>query len=221
MGLPEVLAAWSRMEMQLDDFLFDPAGREDFEALRTAGIAVPAPLRSLYEAHDGGSIFAGNLRLYPLRAALDGDFTVLNLSNRLREWEWPVPPEMLVFAGNGQDEFFGTWAMPASGLHPVVEIGAIFEEDALAVAATSLAAFLTGWSAYYLLLHEAETTVLDVLGLPDDLRFHPDALDGVAEARIWQWADPALPARWTRSPYDDRLTADEINRWLRDAAADS
>jgi len=209
------------MKPEFDDFLFDPANPEDFEALEAAGIVLPAPLRSLYEAHDGGSIHAGNLRLYPLRTAVDEDFTVLNLSNRLREWDWQVPAELLVFAGNGQDELFGIW-ISESDLHPIVEVGAIFEEaGSLGVKATSLDTFLLGWSAYYLLLYEADTAVLDALGLPDDLRFHPDALDGAAESRIWQWADPALPARWTRSAYNDRLTADEINRWLRSGVAGS
>lgn len=124
----------------------------------------PDDFISLYEQCDGGDVLGGNIQLYPLDSE---DLSVLRASAFLRRHEWPVPPELIVFAGNGLGDSFGLW-LPKDGNSPpfVVEVGQIFEDGSLSVTGTSLTGFLLGRSAYYLLLLESPPEALDELCLP-------------------------------------------------------
>ena len=62
----------------------------------------------------------------------------------------------------------------------------------MAIEATGLVPFLLGWTAYYSMLCEAESSILNSLGLPESLRFRPDEMDDNVFASIRQWADPNL-----------------------------
>ena len=119
------------------------------EQLRSAeqliGRTFPSELFDLYSQCDGAHVLRGNLQLDPL----DGrDSSVVRSSPWLRSVGWPVPDELIVFAGNGGGDSFGIW-LPRVGHHAplVIEVGAIFEEGSFAVVGTSLGAFLRGRTA--------------------------------------------------------------------------
>ena len=118
-------------------------------------------------------LLEGNLSIYPLFGS-GNDLGLTNASAKLREWNWPIPMEVLVFGNNGSDDLFGLWYTGTQS-HifrcPVLQIGEIFLGPNMAVAGTDLVPFLYGWSLYYLILLEAETISLDILEAPNFLRF--------------------------------------------------
>jgi hypothetical protein len=159
------------------------------------GFQLPAPLSDLYRLCNGIYLLNGNLHIYPLEEA-EQSSGVSSASEKLRSWGWPIPHEVLVFGDNGGDELFGIWLPDTQGKvfeHPILVIGEIFEPRCMAIEATGLFPFLLGWTAYYCLLYEAESSLLDALGLPESLRFNPDEVDDTVFARLRQWADPNLP----------------------------
>jgi hypothetical protein len=142
-------------------------------------------MRALYTMSDGLSLLHGNLNIYPLRAhetglALIGSSAV-SLSDELREYEWRIPEELVVFGDNGGDE-------RAEGGEAALELE---ERDGFAVIGTDLPKFLTSWSAYYLLLLEADTAALEALGVPE--RFWTREPDDSLMSDLLAWADPRLP----------------------------
>ena len=171
----------------------------------------PDDFIALYEQCDGGDVLHGNIQLFPL----DGeDLSVLRASAFLRRHDWPIPPELIVFAGNGQGESFGLW-LPKDGNSPqfVIEVGAIFKDGSLSVTGTSLTGFLRGRSAYYLLLLESPPAALDELCLPMEFRhgLNRSKLNDSGYEALIRWANPDLP-KHPISPYESRLTADDIRR---------
>lgn len=165
---------------------------------------LPDDFVALYEHCDGGDLLNGNIQLYPH----DGeDLSVLRGSAFLRRYDWPIPPELVVFAGNGTGGSFGLWLpKDGSGRPFVIEVGEIFEDGSLSVTGTCLAGFLRGRSAYYLLSLESPLAALEALGLPADFR----RKDTDYEA-IMRWANPDLP-EFPVDPYESRLTADDVRR---------
>jgi hypothetical protein len=171
----------------------------------------PNDFIALYEHCDGGEVLHGNIRLYPL----DGeDLSVLRASAFLRRYDWPIPPEVIVFASNGQGESLGLWLpKDGSGRPFVIEVGEIFEDDSLSVTGTSLTGFLRGRSAYYLLALQAPPAALEALGLPVEFKRSCSSYDlnhSHYEALI-RWANPDLPQHPV-SPYESRLTAEDVRR---------
>jgi hypothetical protein len=206
--LERVVAAW-RLSAASDE-LAKPASEETIaEAERALGRPVPDGLKTLYRFSNGMGPLGGNLTVVPLldTERADGEeIGLVNLGDRLRSWDWPIPDEVLVFGGNGGDDQFGIWypsGAPADGPTPVVMVGSIFEPGCLALAGTDLPKFLLAWSGYYLALLDAPTEALDALGLPDSLR-RIDA-DG-SLAPYFRWADPALPDP-EPDPYSQRMDA--------------
>jgi len=166
------------------------------EAERAVGRPLPDTLKRLYRFSNGMQPLGGNLVVVPLLDAERVDTEVVglvNLADRMRSWQWPIPDEVLVFGGNGAGDQFGLWyphGSPSNGPIPVVMIGSIFEPACLALAGTDLPRFLIAWSGYYLVLLDAPTEALDALGLPESLR-RTDADGGFAP--YFRWADPSLP----------------------------
>lgn len=189
-SLDRVLAAWG-LSPAIHD-LRKPASRELIaEAERRLGRAIPDALKSLYRFSDGLSALGGNLALDPLVDREGGG--LVNLGDRLRRADWPIPDDVLVFGSNGADELFGLWypsGARGEGPMPVVMIGSVFEPKCLALAGTDLPRFLLAWSAYYLVLLEAPTQALDALAVPDALRIGNNAWSLEPFVR---WADPTLP----------------------------
>lgn len=194
-GIHRVFAAW-RLSAGSDE-LGEPASEETIvEAERALGRPVPDDLKTLYRCSNGMAPLGGNLTVVPLLDAERPNAEVVglvNLSDRLRSWDWPIPDHVLVFGGNGAGDQFGLWyplGAPADGLTPVVQIGSIFEPACLALTGTDLPHFLLAWSGYYVVITEAPPEALDALELPHTLRHISE--DG-SLAPYFRWADPSLP----------------------------
>jgi hypothetical protein len=181
------------------------------------GRELPATLRRLYEFSDGMELFDGNLRLLP--AVGDGPLRLLDYSEWLREAEWPIPQEVLMFGGDGSDELFGLWYPPEfspDGPTPVIEIGSIFEPGCMAVSSTNLPSFLRAWSGYFLAMLGAPEAALVAIGLPRPLWTVDARHHAVAIRPYLAWADPNLPHK-TPDSYVDRLDVDGVRAMLAQA----
>ena len=95
---------------------------------------------------------------------------VVGLTRAMQE-ESGVPEELVVFGTDGSDSTFALWRPKGQAQRhdaPVIVLGE--GGEGMAIAGTSLSRFLKGWTAYYLLLYDAEAEPLDALGLPENLR---------------------------------------------------
>jgi hypothetical protein len=193
MLLQDLIQVW-RLSEKFNSF-HRAATDHDLEIAESKlGFRLPSVLRSLYHLSNGMELLEGNLQILPL-VETDSKMGLSSASDKLRSWGCPIPDEVLVFGHNGADEQFGTWLPEIKGnvfSHPIVVIGEIFEPQCMAIEATGLIPFLLGWTAYYLMLYEAESYVLDALGLPQSLRFREDEMDENVFAKLRQWADPKL-----------------------------
>src|SRR5262249_11401604 len=177
----------------------------------TLGYSLPPELRELYAAYDGGDFLSGNINLLPLLPTVDDDLALTTASDLMRAWRWEIPPEMLIFGGNGSAVEYGLWFRNPHFQSPLIV--AIGENQGLAVVGDSLAGFLAGHSAYYLLLYATKgyelTPALDALGVPAPLRSF-NCLDDLLYNRLLNWANPNLPDK-EPDPYARSLTRDQIN----------
>ena len=212
MTLQRLITSW-RLSASLHQLCSGATEAEIHEFERAAGWTLPAEWHALYSFSNGGALLEGNLGLYPLAGA---DLSLSRASSAHRSWKWPVPEELWLAGDNGQGEPFGLW-LPAATPHsaPVVTIGEIFEPKCLAVAGSSLAAFLLSRTAYYLLACGAPSDALDTLGLPKPLR--TESPDDDTWLAIGQWADPGRPGP-SDSPYAAALDASAANALLVGAA---
>lgn len=191
-----------------------PASAQDFARAEVAlGRPLPLDLKLIYGFSNGMGLMHGNLVFDELAG---GDASLVQNGDKLREWGWPIPDELLVFGGNGGDELFGLWypneAFP-DWRTPVVIVGAIFEEERnFALAGTDLAPFLRAWSGHYLQISDdSPVEALDVLDLPQSLRPIDDSKGLVP---YFEWADPLLPDL-DPNPYERGLTEHELVDLLR------
>ena len=200
-GLEDVLAAW-----RLSAALHTMHSPIDEDALLAAearlGRSFPTTLRRVYEFSDGFDGFSGSVQIE--RALRAADF-----AEDLRDSDWEIAPELLVFGGNGSDEHWALWypdgASPDEPT-PVIEIGEIFDEDGLALIGSSLPRFLRMISGFNLAGGE-NSAASDAIGLPQALRRG----DHHRIAPFIAWADPALPFPQP-DPYVQRLTRTDIAR---------
>jgi hypothetical protein len=196
--LDYVLDAW-RISAGLH-VIDDPLDEDGLLATEARlGRPLPTDLRRVYEFSDGFNGFDGNVHIEPaLRAA---DF-----AEDLRDNEWDIGPELLVFGGNGSDEHWALWypagASPDSPT-PVVEIGEIFDGGGLALLGSSLPRFLRMISGFHLAGRE-NSAASDAIGLPLNLRRDHNRL-----APMVAWADPILPFP-EPDPYVQRPTAIDL-----------
>lgn len=163
------------------------------EAQRQLGRPLPDALRRVYCEAGPGEYFSG-LIFWDLLPAEEGELSVVTASDLLREWEHPIPDEMVVFGGDGADDTLGLW-IPATGrARPyVIDLVPLFEPETMSIVGDSLDNFLRGWTAMYLLTEEEYDVqpALDALGVPDQLR---DAQhDGLNFDAVLGWANPDLP----------------------------
>ena len=185
----------------------------------TLGRRLPSALRAIYKMSDGIGLLQGNLVIEPLRPPKEDSFGLIDYSDKLREWKWPIPEELIAFGGNGSDELFGVWLPTERGPghpHPIIEVGEIFEDKSFAVVGTDLCKFLTIWTAFYTMLCLPEISTrktkkaLDALGVPANLRImNPDEVDEELYGALSKWADPTLPD-YNPDPYDRGLTAEQL-----------
>lgn len=212
--LVSILESWALSSVP-EEWGQGASDAELVEAERTLKVRLPPALRGIYQVSDGLSILGGNLNFHPLEPT-EERLGLTNASDQLREWNWPIPQELLVFGDNGADELFGLWLLGAADQRissPVVEVGEIFEAKAFAVVGTDLCRFLRAWTAFYTLRDVQEETVepeaLDVLGVPNELREGAD--DGHLFRRFFAWADPDLPDV-NPDPYKRGVTAVDLRR---------
>jgi hypothetical protein len=183
------------------------------DAARTLGRDLPDELVALYSHCNGGDVLEGNIDLYPV----DGEeLSLVQGSDFLRRYKWPISQEVIVFAGDGQGGSFGLW-LPRDqiGRPFVVEVGEIFEEGSLAITGTSLSGFLRGRSAYYAFLLESPDDASRSLGVPE--QFTPKRADELHDQyyeALMRWANPDLP-EFPVSSYEARLTADDVRRFAK------
>ena len=178
------------------------------------GRSLTREFHTLFSYSNGISLMGGNIQIYPL----DGDeFSIVRASDAHRNWDWPIPDEVVVIGGNGQDEIYGLWAPKDEEAPPViVEIGAIFEPGTMSIVGSSLFPFLLGQSAYYVQVwcedRKPLTQALDILEVPPNLR--TDNPDDDLMTAVIDWADPNRPD----TPFDAykaRLDADGVRGILR------
>jgi hypothetical protein len=144
-----ILKAW---EVSDNTFL-SPGASDDAIAVleRVLHGSLPGDMRACYQRTDGADVLGGNIALYPIEGA---KFSVCELSQFYRDCKWPVPEDLVIFAGDGCGDPFGIWAPSGGGSKPlIVQVGAIFfDRRCMAVVGTSFSRFLLGRTAYYLLL---------------------------------------------------------------------
>jgi SMI1 / KNR4 family (SUKH-1) len=182
--LEALVEAW-RLSSELHELAAGASEAELASAEAELGRSLPEAARALYRLTDGASLLRRNLNVYPLRAA---EFGLVAASGWLRSVEWTIPEELVVFGDNGSDDSFGLW-LPRGRREddpaPVIQIAEVGE--GFAVAGTSLLPFLTGWSAYYLLLLDSDRSALSALDVPQRL------WDAEPSDELFGWADPDLP----------------------------
>lgn len=205
-GIDSVVRCW---ELSGTSVLNAGATPEDLQrAAHALGRVLPDELVALYSRCNGGEVLEGNIQLYPI----DGDeLSLVQGSDFLRGYDWPIPQELIVFAGDGQGGSFGLWCpQDQVGRSFVVEVGEIFEGGSLAVVGTSLSGFLRGRSAYFALLLEAPDDATRALGVPEQFACkRGDEVDEHDYDALVRWANPGLPQSAV-DPYEARLTADDV-----------
>lgn len=211
MDMEIILKAWS-LASELNS-REEPATTQDIASVEAAvSYSLPHDFRRLYSYSNGASLFNGNFNYHPLSAV--DRLSLRSASIQLREWEWPIPKEVLVFGDNGSDDQFGLW-MPTTKnknlAQPIIQIGEIFEPGCMAFAGSSLLNFLLTYTSLYLMLEEGFESALDLLGVPKKLRTNdPDDDDFV---KIRNWADPNLTG-YSPDPYECKYDAEEIKKIL-------
>lgn len=167
---------------------------------------LPEEVRELYRTFNGGDFAFSNL-------SIEGLYSLTTQSDQLREWEWPIPDELVIFGGNGSDDMYGIW-LPASNIpHAPVVVSVGEAMDSYAVVGDTLAGFLAARSAYYLLSDFVDSfdpvPALDALGVPAELRIG-FTWDDAFSFNLLNWANPNLPDK-TPDSYQRGLSVAQIN----------
>ncbi len=177
------------------------------DAENSLNLCLPRALRAIYELSNGVGLVGGNVAINALTESDPDDLSLVGTPGTLREWDWVVPDELLIFGGDGSESTFGLWLperTTAIADCPVIELTT---GDAMAIAGTSFCRFLKGRTAYYLLMEEADQEALDALGLPAELQ--SDEFDDDHFAQIIRWADPDIPDPLP-DPYQRGVTVQEL-----------
>jgi len=197
--LDAVVQAW-RATARLHRFA-EPIDEDGLLAAEARlGRPLPHDLVRLYEITDGFDGFEGNLRMVPALTAADW-------ADELRNDDWPIASELLVFGDAGADDHYALWCpedAPVDAPTPVVEIGAIFEGGNLALVGTTLPRFLRTWTAFRL-VEAGEIRVATALGVTESIR-----ASGGQFGPYIRTFDPTLPYL-EPDPYVQRLTAGQIS----------
>lgn len=205
MNLEDLVSLWRLAEGNRVAPGAEPHELEVFE--ETVGWHLPAEFRELYSACNGADLFGGSLSLAPLFSR--DDYSFEDLSEDLRQAEWPVPEELQVFGDNGEGDYFGLW-IPAVTTEsaPIVEIGQIFEVGCMGVVGRTLKGFLLHRSAFFGI---DDPSISDALGVPESMRHLQSEV-------LWEdlalWADPTASLG---DAYRDELSPEGVTAWLRAA----
>lgn len=211
--LGAVFEAW-RLCARCGNQFGPPATDDDLEALRRSTEGVPDDLLRVLQFANGLSVLEGNLEVYPAVSSWQAGneepaVGIDGFSDRLRRWDWPVPPEFLVIGGNGGGEQLGVWR-DARGIETAIVMMASADES-FAVVGTGLTTFLRTWTTYYLLAAGGSDAALDALNVPRELR-HPDP-DDLVFAEIARWSDPDLP-HFSMDPYVEAWSSADVRNFV-------
>ena len=215
MTIQTLFDAWQATE--IDPSVNPPATEAEIQAAEEKiGAPLPQSLCEVYQLFDGG--WAWELDFYPLNFPPDNSpFALTNSNEKYIEYGWHIPKEIRLFAGDGGGGGFGIWLLACGNSiynHPVIEVGELSGEGCMGVAGTNLLSFLSGWSAFQLVMKEDSElwkvelgedkdapnrlqriqTALDTRKVPQSLRsehHHEDPDENFAQLR--KWADPLLP----------------------------
>lgn len=162
---------------------------------------------------------------------------VTTAADQLREWDWEIPQELIVFGVEGSGEPFGLW-LPSDGeaIPAVVLVGSGHQDDdpLLWIVGDSFTAFLRGWLGCYADSFDDPEAAYRLLEIPTELQddgeeFTSEELqrrDHTADAdgddrrvrEILRLASPSL-GDWVTDPWNDRrLSADDLRRILNTPA---
>lgn len=212
MQIQQVIEAWALSTEVSYGSTRGAAPEELAETERMLGRPLPPALHELYAIHNGGEFVRSNLGLWPLLPS-DRVLNVATGSDSMREWKWPVPPELILFADDGSDGSYGLWLPEQGRARPlVVELGEDFEAAALAIVGDDLPSFLAGHSAFYLVNFAGDgydlEPALDALGVPRELR-ELDLSDDADYYRFLNWTSPNLPDK-APSANQNPWTAEQV-----------
>lgn len=232
----QVLEAWS-LASEVSNGSWRGATLDEIVAAEGAlGLALPSDMKELYKTYNGGDFLGGNLRFDPLFPVLYRDLyapvdanasekylnteshSLTTASALMRSWHFPVPHELVMFGGNGSENWYGVWLPEEGRARPVVvELGEDDSPDALAIVGDDIASFLAAHSAYYLNSFASDgydlKPALDVLGVPDSLRGLD--IDDDQYFALLNWASPNLPDKSPDSYKRPGLTTEAINEFAR------
>ena len=212
--MQRVLKAWE-LAAELNYDYPVPAASLDMlaEAEQSFGYRLPESMRRLYLAHNGGGYLGGNVGHWPLFPYEGNPLAITTGTAQLREWNWTLPSEMLVFGDDGSDGTYCLWMEKSADREPIV-VETVDAGGSFAVVGDDLASFLIGRSAYYLLLYADyfdPTNALDTLEVPNELR--GTDLDDEHYHAVWRWANPNIPDADPNS-YDRWWTPAQIREFV-------
>ena len=209
---------------------FPPPTEAEIQAAEEKiGATLPHPLRLVYRCCDGAWMLF-YLDFYSLEPR-EHNWGLVHANEKYIEWGWHIPQEIRLFADEAASDAFGIWLGDCGNPiynHPIIEVGELFEEGCMGVAGTNLLSFLSGWSAYRLMLEESNElrivelgedkdapnrlqriqTALDMLQVPQSLRGEHFDYE-IAPFR--KWADPQLPDPYGDS-YSQRYTITDLKK---------
>jgi hypothetical protein len=206
-----ILRAWS---LSPDLHIYKPPAQKQLVAMAAAkvGRALPSQLLDLYGFSNGMKLFSNNLNIDPLLGN-GGKPGLVDHSAILREHEWRVPPELVIFGDTGSETFFGIWSPKRpGGKMPVIEVGGVFDDPkCLAVHGTDFLRFLKARTALYLMKasEDLPNEALEALGVPGPLRTEDP--DEATLKLLYRWADPEIPDPLP-DPMERGMTADDLRK---------
>jgi cell wall assembly regulator SMI1 len=210
MPLQDLFQAWKHSSKL--HILNPPASEEEItKAENILGYKLPTSLKEIYRFSNGASLIEGNLNILPLINE-ENKLSLINSTAKMREWHWQIPNEVLIFGDNGGDSQFGIWLPDIENkkyINPIIEFGEMETKQCMALVGTELFTFLTYWTAYYLLLCEADISSLEDIGVPKTIRPSSDVLNDDHFAMLRKWADPNLPDYYP-DPYKQRFDVERL-----------
>jgi len=213
--MQRVLKAWELSKELNYEYPIPAAPPEKLvEAERALGYRLPESMRTLYLTHDGSEYLGGNIGYWPLFPNERTELAITTGTQQLREWDWPLPPDVLVFGDDGSDSTHCLWIEEGSDREPIV-VETVDAGEMFALAGDDLASFLVGRSAFYLLMYASDgfdlTAALNALEVPNELRGID--LDDELYHDVWRWANPNLPDMDPNS-YDRWWTPDKVREYV-------
>jgi len=200
--LDQLIAVW-RETAELHE-LRRPCEESDLvRAEAVLGSRLPRVFKDLYRFSNGLSLNKGSLVILPLFEE-GARLSLVSMSDQLREWQWPIPEDVVVFGDNGCGEPYGLWIGPHDSTRfpePIVIVGEIFEPGSMGLYSQDLISFLLEETSEGLRLAGREFAIHENFGLGKD--------------SVLRQNSPVSIESSDRDPYRACLDAAGIERLLR------